>query len=203
VLSTLHTNDAVAAVARMLDLGIPAFLVASSVTTIVAQRLVRKLCKCKEQVAMNPEYAARLLAAGIVDFGDKMYMPVGCDLCDNSGYKGRVGIYEVLSMDDQVRSAIRGTSRDEEVRNLARSGGMRLMQEDAMEKVKIGITTLEEAMRVVPFEHESSMRCRTCGKGLAPSFLFCPYCGSGTRQVSAAGRRPMAPAPVGTKGEAL
>jgi type IV pilus assembly protein PilB len=200
VLSTLHTNDSVAAISRLLDLSIPAFLVASSVTQIVAQRLVRKLCHCKEQVAMNPEYSSRLLAAGIVDFEDRMYVPVGCGECDNSGYKGRVGIYEVLTLDEQVRAAIRGSSRDEEIRNLARSGGMRLMQEDAMEKVKQGVTTLEEAMRVVPFEHESSLRCRNCGKGLAPSFLFCPYCGSGTRQVATrrAGAPPIA---VPVKGE--
>ncbi len=196
VLSTLHTNDAVAAISRLLDLTIPAFLVASSVTQIVAQRLVRKLCRCKDRAKLNPEYAARLLAAGIVDFEDQMYVPVGCSECDSSGYKGRVGIYEVLTFDEQIRAAVRGGTRDEEIRNLARSGGMRLMQEDAMEKVKQGITTLEEAMRVVPFEHESSTRCRNCGKGLAPSFLFCPYCGSGTRHAAGA-RRGATPATGG------
>ncbi|HEV8384236.1 MAG TPA: ATPase, T2SS/T4P/T4SS family [Candidatus Acidoferrales bacterium] len=200
VLSTLHTNDSVSAISRLLDLSIPAFLVASSVTQIVGQRLVRKLCKCKEQVAMNPEYASRLLAAGIVDFDDRMYVPIGCADCDNSGYRGRVGIYEVLTLDEHVRAAIRGSSRDEDIRNLARSGGMRLMQEDAMEKVKQGITTLDEAMRVVPFEHESSMRCRNCSKGLAPSFQFCPYCGAGARPV-ATERRATTPAPTGSKGE--
>jgi type IV pilus assembly protein PilB len=201
VLSTLHTNDSVSAISRLLDLGIPAFLVASSVTQIVAQRLVRKLCHCKEQQSMLPEYAARLLTAGIVDFEDKMYAPLGCNECDNSGYKGRVGIYEVLTLDEQVRGAIRGASRDEDVRNLARSGGMRLMQEDAMEKVKQGITTLDEAMRVVPFEHETTLRCRNCGKGLAPAFLFCPYCGAGTRQVGTSARRGQATPATPTGGQ--
>ena len=118
-------------------------------------------------------------------------MPVGCSDCDNSGYKGRVGIYELLTMDEQIRSAVRGGVRDEEVRNMARSGGMRLMQEDALEKVKNGITTLEEVLRVVPFDNAMGVRCRNCGKALAPSFLFCPYCGAGTRQ-SAQGPRSLA-----------
>ena len=78
--------------------------------------------------------------------------------------------------------------RDEEIRNMARSGGMRLMQEDAMEKVKLGLTTLEEVLRVVPFENIQAQRCRTCGKALAPTFLFCPYCGAGTRQIQSTPR---------------
>jgi type IV pilus assembly protein PilB len=124
-----------------------------------------------------------LLAAGIVDFENKMYLPNGCNICDNSGYRGRVGIYEILLMDEQIRSAMRNGVRDEEVRNLARSGGMRLMQEDALDKVKQGVTTLEEVLRVVPFDTAVTIRCRNCGKALAPAFLFCPYCGAGTRHV--------------------
>ncbi len=190
VLSTLHTNDSVAAITRLLDLNVPAFLISASVTAVIAQRLVRKLCKCRDVVPMTPEYAARLLAAGIVDFEDKMCVPTGCAKCDNSGYRGRVGIYELLLVDEQIRSAIRSGARDEEIRNLARSGGMKLMQEDALEKVKQGITTMDEVLRVVPFENSMTVRCRTCGKSLAPAFLFCPYCGSGTRQTATANSRP-------------
>jgi type IV pilus assembly protein PilB len=188
VLSTLHTNDSVSAVTRLLDLNVAGFVIASSVTAVIAQRLVRKLCKCRTEVDISPEYASRLLSAGIVDFENKMFAPVGCNLCDNLGFKGRVGIYEVLVLDEQIRSALRTEFRDDEIRNLARSGGMKLMQEDALEKVKNGITTLEEVLRVVPFEQTSITRCRTCGKGLAPTFLFCPYCGAGTRHVSATPR---------------
>ena len=191
VMSTLHTNDSIAAITRLLDLGVPGFLIAASLTGVVAQRLVRKLCKCHDEIAITPEHVSRLLAAGIVDFGSTTFVPVGCSDCDNSGYKGRVGIYELLSMDEQIRSAVRGGVRDEEVRNMARSGGMRLMQEDALEKVKNGVTTLEEVLRVVPFDNAMGVRCRNCGKALAPSFLFCPYCGAGTRQ-SAQTPRPLA-----------
>ena len=188
VLSTLHTNDSVSAITRLLDLNIPAFLVASSVSAVIAQRLVRKLCKCRNESVMTSEHASRFLTAGIVEFGNKIYIPDGCALCDNSGFKGRVGIYEVLTLDEQMRAAVRSGMRDEEIRNMARSGGMRLMQEDALEKVKQGITTLEEVLRVVPFENIQAHRCRTCGKALAPTFLFCPYCGTGTRRVPTSAR---------------
>jgi type IV pilus assembly protein PilB len=181
VLSTLHTNDAVGAITRLLDLGVPAFLVANSVSQVVSQRLVRKLCHCKREEIVTPEYGTRLLAAGIRDFESKTYVPVGCNECENSGYRGRVGIYEVLVFDERLRAAVRSTTRDDEIRNLARSSGMRPMQEDAMEKVKQGITTLEEVMRVVPFEHEANLTCPSCGKGLASTFLFCPFCGAGAR----------------------
>jgi type IV pilus assembly protein PilB len=188
VLSTLHTNDSVSAITRLLDLNVPAFLVASSVSAVVAQRLVRKLCDCRNVAAMTNEHASRFLAAGIVDFGGKTYIPAGCPRCDNTGYKGRIGIYELLVLDEQMRAAVRSGMRDEEIRNMARSGGMRLMQEDGLEKVKLGLTTLEEVLRVVPFENIQAQRCRSCGKALAPSFLFCPYCGAGTRQVPTSAR---------------
>ncbi len=188
VLSTLHTNDSISAVTRLLDLDVPAFLVASSLSAVAAQRLVRKLCSCRDESPMTQEHASRFLGAGIVDFGNVVYTPAGCALCDNSGFKGRVGIYELLVLDEQMRAAVRSGMRDEEIRNMARSGGMRLMQEDAMEKVKLGVTTLDEVLRVVPFENVQVHRCRSCGKGLAPSFLFCPYCGAGTRQIPAGAR---------------
>ena len=185
VLSTLHTNDSIAAITRLLDLNVPSFLISASVTAVIAQRLVRKLCVCRDMAPMTEDHASRLLAAGIVDFDSNAYVPLGCNECDNSGYKGRVGIYELLMLDEQIRSAVRSGARDEEIRNLARSGGMRLMQEDALEKVKQGITTMEEVLRVVPFDSAVSVRCRNCGRALAPAFLFCPYCGAGTRQVAA------------------
>jgi type IV pilus assembly protein PilB len=189
VLSTLHTNDSVAAITRLLDLGVQSFLIAASVSGILGQRLVRKLCSCRTEAPITPEYTQRLLAAGIVDFENRMYLPAGCNICDNSGYKGRIGIYEILLLDEQIRSAMRNGVRDEEIRNLARSGGMRLMQEDALDKVKQGMTTLEEVLRVVPFDSAVTVRCRNCGKALAPAFLFCPHCGAGTRQAGAAAPR--------------
>jgi type IV pilus assembly protein PilB len=186
VLSTLHTNDSVGAITRLLDLNVPAFLVANSVSQVVAQRLVRKLCHCKQEISMTHEYAARLQAAGIVAPDDKMFVPGGCNDCENSGYRGRVGIYEVLVFNERLRSAVRSSAPDTEIRNLARSSGMRPMHEDAIEKVRLGITTMDELVRVVPFEQEVALLCHKCGKVLASGFLFCPYCGAGTRSVDAA-----------------
>jgi type IV pilus assembly protein PilB len=176
VLSTMHTNDSVAAVTRLLDLKIPGFLIASSVTAVVAQRLVRKLCECRDERPVTPEFTTRLIAADVLNVPTKMYVPTGCQICDNTGYKGRLGIYEVLVFDEQLRAHVRSGIRDDEMRNMARSSGLRLMQEDAIEKVRKGITTLDEVMRVMPFGRQATTRC-SCGRLLAPNFLFCPYCG--------------------------
>ncbi len=184
VLSTLHTNDAVAALTRLMDLQIQPFLLAASITSIIAQRLVRKLCTCRDQVPMSTEYFSRLMAAGITDFEDQMYQPIGCDRCDQSGYRGRVGIYEILVFDDQLRNTVRSGAKDEDIKKQARASGMRLMQEDALQKVKVGLTTLEEVLRVVPFDNVTSTRCHNCGKVLAPAFVYCPYCATSARQAA-------------------
>ena len=96
VLSTLHTNDSISAVARLLDLGIPEYLIASSVTGILAQRLLRKLCACHSYKQVTPDYGERLAAVGWIQPPDRIAWPEGCAACDHTGYKGRVGIYELL-----------------------------------------------------------------------------------------------------------
>jgi type IV pilus assembly protein PilB len=178
VLTTVHTNDSIAAIIRLIDLAIPPFLIASSVTAIMSQRLVRKLCACSKQVAPTPEYAAQLLAVGIEDPGGPMYAPVGCPACDHAGYKGRIGVFEMLVLDEQLRAAIRSGARPDEIRTIARGSGMKTMQEDALEKARSGLTTLTELLRVVPFEQLTVIRCGDCGRELAQTFLFCPYCGT-------------------------
>jgi type II secretory ATPase GspE/PulE/Tfp pilus assembly ATPase PilB-like protein len=177
VLSTLHTNDSASAVTRLLDLGIPGFQIATSVTGIIAQRLVRRLCTCHEEVAAPPEWTARLLSAGIADPPPTRHVPAGCDICDLTGYKGRVGIYELLLFNDPVRAAVRADGRTDEIRSLARSSGMKLMQEYALERVRAGLTTLDEVQRVVPFEAIRAVHCAACQRELSPAFRFCPYCG--------------------------
>src|ERR1700691_137690 len=107
VLSTLHTNDSAAAVTRLLDLGIPGFQIATSVTGIIAQRLVRRLSVCHDEVPATPAYVARLREVGVTDTPRTQRMPKGCEECDGTGYKGRVGIYEMLVLNDAIRSAIR------------------------------------------------------------------------------------------------
>jgi type IV pilus assembly protein PilB len=178
VLSTLHTNDSIAAVARLLDLGIPEYLIASSVTGILAQRLIRKLCACHGHQQVTAENAERLAAIGWTHPPQRIPCPKGCDKCDRTGYRGRVGIYELLSIDDSVRSILRGGYRPDLVRIAARAAGMRSMQEDALSKLQTGVTTLEEILRVVPTESLAGSGCERCGHELAPSYGFCPYCGT-------------------------
>lgn len=183
VLSTLHTNDSIAAVTRLLDLGVPSFLVATSVTAIMAQRLVRKLCRCHHEIPPSPEYVDRMAALGMADSPTAQRVPVGCDACDHIGYKGRIGIYEMLTFGESLRAAVREGARNDEVRSLARANGMRMMQEYGSDLVERGLTTLEEVQRVVPFESIlAAAACAGCGRDLRPAFAFCPYCGRSKKE---------------------
>jgi type IV pilus assembly protein PilB len=177
VLSTLHTNDSVAAITRLIDLNVSPALVAASMTAVVAQRLVRKLCVCRDEAPITPQFAARLSAAGMTDFDSKMQVPVGCSKCDGTGYKGRVGVHELLILNDQIRSLIRSNGTPGEIRSAIRTSGIRSFQEVALEKVKAGLTSLEEIFRVIPFVSDAPSSCRSCKRHLSPDFLLCPYCG--------------------------
>jgi type II secretory ATPase GspE/PulE/Tfp pilus assembly ATPase PilB-like protein len=198
VLSTLHTNDAVGAITRLLDLNIPNFLLTSSVTGIVAQRLVRKLCKCKRKEPLRESKGAQLTAAGMHELPEFVYVPGGCKECDNTGYRGRVGVYEMLVLDDIIKDAITSGQRDDQIRSLARSLGMKFMEQDALDKVAAGLTTLEEVMRVVPFDDlTSASRCTECHKYLIPAFVFCPYCGTAVASKTVRSSTRYVKAPVG------
>jgi type IV pilus assembly protein PilB len=178
VLTTLHTNDSVSAIVRLMDLGIPGYMINSSVTGVVAQRLVRKLCSCHAIQPATSEFQARIALAGDLKPPSKMAVAIGCELCDQTGYKGRLGIYELLRFDDSTRTVIRTTGNMDQIRNTARSNGMRLMQEDAVEKLRAGLTTFEEILRLVPFESAPYLECTKCGHSILPSFKLCPYCGT-------------------------
>jgi type IV pilus assembly protein PilB len=178
VLSTLHTNDSVGAITRLLDLNVPPYLIASSVTGVMAQRLVRRLCKCRQQLVSDLAYHRRLESLGVKDSSSftHTYQAVGCSSCENTGYKGRVGIYELLMIEGQIREAIHSGARAEEVWGLARSAGFPSMQEDALNKVKEGLTTLDEVQRIVPFNLVTPERCPSCSRELMPAFVYCPFC---------------------------
>ncbi len=186
VLSTLHTNDSISAIVRLLDLGIPGYLIASSVTGILAQRLLRKLCSCHTTEPITPEYAAALAELGAVRLPEKIFRPAGCDICDHTGYKGRVGIYELLILTDSICSMIRSGTRIDHIRDAARSNGMRRMQDDALDKLQAGITTVDEVRRVVPIETVAAGECASCGSDLLHGFHYCPFCGA-KREIVAPG----------------
>ena len=178
VLSTLHTNDSVSTITRLLDLGVPAFQIATSLTGVISQRLIRRLCSCHRLVPSKPEFVSRLKAAGIDNPPSMESAPGGCEICDSTGYKGRVGIYEFLELNDAMRAAIRGGSGTEAIRTLARQNGMKSMQDYALERVREGGTTVEEVLRVIPFEAVAASHCPDCDGDTLPGFLFCPYCGT-------------------------
>ena len=178
VLSTLHTNDSISAISRLHDLGVPSYLISSSVTAVMAQRLVRKLCSCRKVAPTTAAYRERLAAIGADDSHSQRYEPAGCASCDNTGYKGRVGIYELLLIDGPIRDAIYMEARAGEICSLARAAGFRTTQEDALEKVKEGVTTLEEVLRVVPFHAVKVAQCSSCSREVMPGFPNCPFCGA-------------------------
>jgi type IV pilus assembly protein PilB len=145
VLSTLHTNDAPSTITRMVDMGIEPFNVASAVNLIVAQRLVRRICKdCKQEHAYTPE---EMHAFGIDKKVGPFFKGAGCDTCAGSGYKGRQGLYEVMALSSPLRRGILKGCSAEELRDLAVQEGMLTLRMDGMVKVKKGVTTLEEVVK--------------------------------------------------------
>jgi len=145
VMATLHTNDAAGAVTRLTDMGVEPFLLASSLLGVLAQRLVRRLCpECRKPYTPDATERAVLSGADV----EHVYSAVGCPVCNWTGYRGRSGIYELLTVDDEVRRMIHDVESEQRVRDYARKAGMRTLREDAVRYVCKGETTLEEVLRV-------------------------------------------------------
>jgi type IV pilus assembly protein PilB len=149
VLSTLHTNDAPSTLTRLLNMGVDGFLVASSVNVIVAQRLVRKICPfCRREIEPDREMLSRLGMSDDDMVDATIYEPVGCSECNESGYKGRCGVYEVLEMTSEMQELVLEGRSVLEIRNLAIEQGMMTLRDSALYKLKHGITSVQEVMRV-------------------------------------------------------
>jgi type IV pilus assembly protein PilB len=147
MLTTLHTNDAPGAIARLSKMGIEPFLTASAVDCVVAQRLARKLCSHCKQRAIVPAQA--LTDAGLrVGAEIEAYEPGGCARCNQSGYRGRVGLYSVMRMSERIKDLVVTQAPEAEIAAVAREEGMRTLREDGLEKVRAGVTSLEEVLRV-------------------------------------------------------
>jgi len=149
VFSTLHTNDAASAVTRLLDLGIEPYLVASSLLAVLAQRLVRTICPhCK--YACEPTSTAHELLRDFVSGPESfaIFHGNGCEQCRGTGYRGRLGVFELLTIDDQVQSLITQRASATEIRTMALNHGMVPMRSDGLRKVLFGKTTIEEIVRV-------------------------------------------------------
>jgi type II secretory ATPase GspE/PulE/Tfp pilus assembly ATPase PilB-like protein len=165
VLSTLHTNDSVAAITRLRDLGIPGFLISSSLLAILAQRLVRVLCpSCKRKVETSGEIEQRwnVMLPGIPL--PPHFEPVGCDACHKTGFRGRTGIFELATMDEATRSLVSRDANDAELRSHFRKSGMKTMIENGLEKIEQGITSPEELLRVVMVEDIAGLKQRMLEK---------------------------------------
>jgi type II secretory ATPase GspE/PulE/Tfp pilus assembly ATPase PilB-like protein len=149
VYSTLHTNSAIGAIPRLLDIGIVPDIMAGNIIGVVAQRLLRRLCPhCRE--AFEPEpWAVRLLGLQGERGGSPLYRPVGCPRCDFQGYRGRMAIMEVIRMDSDLDDLVARRASSREIRSAARAKGFRSLAEDGIRRVMEGDTSLEELSRVV------------------------------------------------------
>ena len=149
VFSTLHTNDAPSTITRLRDMGVPEFLITATVEGILAQRLVRRICvQCREEIAPSDEVITQLGYQSRDELdGQKFYRGRGCDECNNTGYKGRIGIFELLTMNDEMREMILNKCTADELREVARGNGMVTLRETGHEFINEGITSAEEVIR--------------------------------------------------------
>jgi general secretion pathway protein E len=149
VLATLHTNDAVGAIARLVDMGIEPFLLASSIRGVLAQRLVRRLCPLCRQPRVPDETECSLLDIAPASAAQHpIFTPNGCEACSQTGYQGRTGVFELLTIDEGLRTLIHDSAAEDRLRDYARAAGMRTLREDGLRWVREGVTSIEEVLRV-------------------------------------------------------
>lgn len=154
VLSTLHTNDAISTIPRLTDMEVEPFLVASTLNIVIAQRLARKLCgNCKKEYTISEEKHAQIEKmrpdlAALLKTGDKIFEEGSCDACGDSGFQGRIGLFEILEITEKIRRMISERENIDEIFKIARENGMKSIVEDGVSAIKNGITSIEEIMRV-------------------------------------------------------
>jgi type IV pilus assembly protein PilB len=178
VLSTLHTDDAPSTVTRLTDMKVEPYVIASALLGVVAQRLVRRLCNsCRRQYTPEAETlrAMNITEADAARF--VFYRAVGCDECNGTGCRGRIAIYEVMRVNDKIRRLIAQNAGEDLIRETAVASGMLTLGEDGLSKVKAGVTTAEELLRVVTEVRELRTICPGCSGAVAIDFMACPHCG--------------------------
>jgi type IV pilus assembly protein PilB len=206
VLSTLHTNTAVGAITRLKNMGIQPYLIASSLNGVIAQRLVRKICdQCKKPYTPSEEELMKIRLWGEDPATFISFIGTGCSACNKTGYMGRAGVFEVLTVAPGVQELIASDAMEELISRAALDAGMQYMIEDGLEKVRQGITSMDELFRVLhargqeeifpcpncneaikrelpacPFcEYIIVNKCPTCGTAREKNWMYCPHCGWG------------------------
>ncbi len=185
VISTVHTNTAISTVTRLIDMGIPKYLVSSVIIGVVGQRLVRTICKrCRVEVRhpeADTEKPGRKTVKGenrnAVD-AEKTgpFRGEGCLSCNHTGFFGRIGIFEILPFESTIKEAVLMGGSEEEVKKAALKQGYKSMGDDGLEKVRLGETTLEEVHRVIDIQDEIPLLCPGCQKSIHADFIVCPHC---------------------------
>lgn len=150
VLSTLHTNDATATITRLLDLGVPRYLLSSSLLGILAQRLVRKLCSCKKETTISQEEWDKACRPWRITKPQKIYTSTGCKACRNTGYRGRIGIYEMLPISNKIKSLISEGAKEIDIREQAIKDKTKSLRVAGIAKVIEGVTSMEEILKTTP-----------------------------------------------------
>ena len=187
VLSTLHTNDAPGAVARLLEMRAAPYLIAGGLTGVLAQRLARRLCvHCRREA---PAPLDRLRELGIADPPARLFVPGGCARCDDSGFRGRVALAELLVVDPRVRELVLRRAGTDAIREAAVAAGMRPLAADAWRRVREGVTALDEVAPLLALAADETRACDRCGTALRAAFRACPGCGAALQQRCRCGGR--------------
>jgi type IV pilus assembly protein PilB len=181
VLSTLHTNDAPSSITRLFDLGVEPFLVGSSLLGIIAQRLVRRNCqKCLETYQPLPEMIKKLGPEGA---SFEFYRGKGCDKCKNTGFSGRIAVFEVMPINAKIKELIAGRASEGTILKAALESGMSLLLDDAKAKIRSGITTAEEVLRCIHIEEKLTEFCPDCNNSVDIDFSVCPFCNKSLKSL--------------------
>ncbi len=181
VLSTLHTNSALAAITRLLDLGVDPFLITASLNLVVAQRLARRIClQCKEPYTPAKELLEKLR---LKDSDIVFYRGRGCSACGKTGYAGRIGIFETLRMTSTLKELVRRKATEADLRKAAAAAGTRFLLEEALARVREGIFGLDELVRVIEVQPDEIIHCPKCNSFIHMDFRTCPYCLFALRHV--------------------
>ena len=195
VISTLHTNDAVSTITRLTDMDVDSYLIASCLSGVVSQRLLRTICEeCREDYEPPPEILQKLEMKLGREIPFMFYRGKGCEKCQQSGYRGRVPAHEILIVSDEIRDLIIKGESESKIVQIARKNGMRSMMEDALEKLAYGMTTVEEIERslftIDVAKTLSKAQCPQCHNFLESDWLVCPYCAGTVKNESQGEKTP-------------